>query len=100
MLKYGLSFILTFIGVKMLLPLIVSGLLLLMGEGSTGAFADLLHRFQANDDDIKQMVINISLSVVVLSIAVSIVLSLIFPKTEQAPLSETSDPDPNDGSAL
>lgn len=100
LLKYGLAFILTFIGVKMLLPLIVSGLLLLMGEGSTGAFADLLHRFQANDDDIKQMVINISLSVVVLSIAVSIVLSLIFPKTEQAPLSETSDPDPNDGSAL
>src|SRR5690606_27557958 len=88
LLKYGLAFILTFIGVKMLLPLIVGGLLLLMGEGSTGAFADLLRRYQAHDEEIKQMVINISLSVVVLSIASSIVLSLIFPKTEKAEIDE------------
>ncbi len=84
LLKYGLAFILTFIGMKMLLPLLVTGLLLLMGEGSTGAFADILRRYQAHDEAIKQMVINISLSVVVLAIASSIVLSLIFPKSETA----------------
>lgn len=96
LLKYALAFILTFIGVKMLLPLIVGGLLLLMGEGSTGAFADLLRRYQAHDEAIKQMVINISLSVVVLSIASSIVLSLIFPKAEHAQISEISDPESKD----
>lgn len=84
LLKYGLAFILTFIGVKMLLPLIVSGLLLLIGEGSTGAFVELLRRYQEHDEAVKQMVINVSLGVVVLSIATSIVLSLIFPKSEQA----------------
>lgn len=87
LLKYGLAFILTFIGVKMLLPLLVSGLLLLTGEGSTGAFIDLLRRYQAHDEEIKQLVINISLSVVVLAIASAIVLSLIFPK----PASEVED---------
>jgi tellurite resistance protein TerC len=96
LLKYGLAFILTFIGVKMLLPLIVGGLLLLMGEGSTGAFADLLRRYQAHDEEIKQMVINISLSVVVLSIAASIVLSLIFPKTEKAANDVADEPDSDD----
>ena len=96
LLKYGLAFILTFIGVKMLLPLIVGGLLLLLGEGSAGAFADLLRRYQAHDEEIKQMVINISLSVVVLSIAASIVLSLIFPKTEKAANDEMDEPDPDE----
>ena len=95
-LKYGLAFILTFIGVKMLLPLIVEGLLLLIGEGSTGAFIDVLRRYQAQDEDIKQMVINVSLSVVVLSIASSIVLSLIFPKAERAAGDEANDPDSED----
>jgi len=93
-LKYGLAFILTFIGVKMVLPLIVGGLLLLMGEGSSGAFADLLRRFQAHDEGILQMVINVSLGVVVVSIAASIVLSLIFPRPESEMvglLEETQD---------
>jgi tellurite resistance protein TerC len=96
LLKYGLAFILTFIGLKMLLPLLVGGLLLLMGDGSTGAFADLLRRYQAHDEDIKQMVINVSLSVVVLSIAASIVLSLIFPKSEQAEDKEGNEVDSED----
>jgi tellurite resistance protein TerC len=96
LLKYGLAFILTFIGVKMLLPLLVAGLLLLMGEGSTGAFADLLRRYQAHDEAIKQMVINISLSVVVLSIASAIVLSIIFPKSEKAAVEEAADPESED----
>lgn len=96
LLKYALAFILTFIGLKMLLPLIVGGLLLLMGEGSTGAFADILRRYQAHDDAIKQMVINISLAVVVLSIASSIVLSLIFPKSETEEVSEKNEVDSED----
>jgi tellurite resistance protein TerC len=96
LLKYGLAFILTFIGMKMLLPLIVGGLLLLMGEGSTGAFADLLRRYVAHDDAIKQMVINVSLSVVVLAIASSIVLSLIFPKSEKATAGGGDLPDSDD----
>jgi phage shock protein PspC (stress-responsive transcriptional regulator) len=68
----------------MVLPLVVTGLLLLMGDGSTGAFVGLLHRFQADDEVIRQMLINVSLGVVVLAIAASIVLSLIFPNPEQA----------------
>jgi hypothetical protein len=80
----------------MLLPLIVGGLLLLMGEGSTGAFADLLRRYLAHDDAIKQMVINVSLSVVVLAIASSIVLSLIFPKSENATAGGVDAPDSDD----
>jgi tellurite resistance protein TerC len=95
-LKYGLAFVLTFIGLKMLLPLLVTGLLLLMGEASTGAFADLLHRFQSNDDEIKQLIINVSLGVVVLAIASSIALSLIFPKSEQAEVKNDDELDSED----
>lgn len=94
-LKYGLAFILTFIGVKMLLPLLVTGLLLLFGDSASGAFVDLMRRYAAHDHDVAQMVINISLAVVVLSIASSIVLSLIFPKKEAAEgADETGDDDP------
>lgn len=88
LLKYGLAFILTFIGLKMLLPIFVEGLLLFMGEGSTGAFADLLHKLELHDPGMEQMVINVSLGVVVFAIASSIALSLILPnrkeKTEDA----------------
>jgi tellurite resistance protein TerC len=83
LLKYGLAFVLTFIGVKMLVPLLVEGLLLLIGEGGTGGFADLLRRLQKHDPEMEQMVINVSLSVVVLAIASSIVLSLIFPNRKE-----------------
>jgi tellurite resistance protein TerC len=100
-LKYGLAFILTFIGVKMLLPLLTSGLLLLMGEGGTGAFTDLLRRYHAHDEAVEQMVINVSLGVVVLAIASSIVLSLIFPqKTEHAAGEEKGEPDSEDESGV
>ncbi len=95
-LKYGLAFVLTFIGLKMLLPLLVTGLLLLMGEASTGGFADLLRRFQANDEEIKQLIINVSLGVVVLAIASSIVLSIIFPKTETAEAGDKNMDDSED----
>jgi TerC family integral membrane protein len=76
-LKYGLAFILTFIGVKMLLPLIASGLVLLIGEGGTSNFAVFLTRYQ--NHEFEQAVINISLAVVVIALAVSIILSILIP---------------------
>ncbi len=76
-LKYGLAFILTFIGIKMLLPLAVSVLLIFIGEGGTSGLADLLTRYQ--NHEFEQAMINISLAVVVLALTVSIILSIIMP---------------------
>jgi tellurite resistance protein TerC len=76
-LKIGLAFILSFIGVKMLLPLLAEGLLLATGRGGGSAIGTLAERFL--NQEFKQEVINISLGVVVLAIASSIILSLIFP---------------------
>lgn len=94
-LKYGLAFVLSFIGVKMLLPLLAEGLVLLMGEGGTSAFAVFLQRYQ--NHEFEQEVINVSLAVVVLAIATSIVLSLLFPykkpQTESAESGEHLQPE-------
>ena len=76
-LKYGLAFVLTFIGVKMLLPLLGTGLLTLIGEGGTSGFTVFLERYQ--NHEYEQAVINISLTVVVSAIVLSIILSIIFP---------------------
>lgn len=77
-LSVGLAFILTFIGIKMLLPLAATGLIMIMGESDGSALARFLRRFL--DHEFEQSVINISLGVVVGAIFVSIILSLIFPK--------------------
>ena len=79
-LKIGLAFILTFIGVKMLLPLLAQGLIMVMGASDSG-FANYVQRYL--NHEFEQAVINISLSVVVLAIALSIILSLIFPKAKK-----------------
>ena len=84
-LKYGLAFILTFIGVKMLLPLLAEGLLKLTGAGGTSAFAQFLERY--NQHEYEQLVINISLGVVVGALILSVVASILFPshkKEEEA----------------
>ena len=82
-LKYGLAFVLSFIGVKMLLPLLAEGLLLLTGDSGSSAFADLLHRY--HNHEFEQLLINISLGVVVLALAASVVLSILIPhKGEEA----------------
>jgi tellurite resistance protein TerC len=76
-LKYGLAFILTFIGVKMLLPLVAEAVLWTNVFGAQSATSHFLHDFlekKYNDE-----VITISLSVVVLTLILSIILSLIFP---------------------
>lgn len=77
-LKYGLAFVLTFIGVKMFFPLIAHGLLLAIGENSPTAFAAFLINFE--NGVYKQEVINVSLGVVAGTIALSIILSMIFPR--------------------
>lgn len=89
-LKYGLAFVLTFIGVKMLLPLIAEGLIMVMGTDGS-AFAHFLHRYQ--NHEFEQIVINISLGAVVVSIAVSIILSLIFPSSEHKVVDEDDESD-------
>jgi tellurite resistance protein TerC len=76
-LKYGLAFVLTFIGVKMLLPLLAEGLVKLSGADGTSAFAQFLDRY--NHHEYEQLVINISLGVVVAAIAVSIIVSMLVP---------------------
>lgn len=76
-LKYGLAFILSFIGVKMLLPLFAEGLLKLIGENAGSGTAVLLRGILGHEYE--QVIINISLAVVVLAIATSIILSLVFP---------------------
>lgn len=82
-LKYGLAFVLTFIGVKMLLPLVAEGLLKLGGADSMSAFAQFLERY--NHHEYEQLVINISLGVVVAAIGLSVIASILFPgkKNEQ-----------------
>jgi tellurite resistance protein TerC len=82
-LKYGLAFVLTFIGVKMLLPLLAEGLVKLTGADDTSAFTQFLDRY--NHHEYEQLVINISLGVVVAAIAVSIIASMLIPahKNEQ-----------------
>jgi tellurite resistance protein TerC len=74
-LKYGLAFVLTFIGIKMLLPLAAQGLIMLLGEGNTSATADLVRRYL--NHEFEQAVINISLSTVAGAILLSILLSLL-----------------------
>lgn len=76
-LKYGLAFVLSFIGVKMLLPLAAEGLIMVLGDGNSSAFAQFLQRFAHHEFD--QVVINLSLAIVVGAIFISVILSLIFP---------------------
>lgn len=80
-LKYGLAFVLTFIGVKMLLPLMAELTIMILGEESQSGFAVFLQRYLHHE--FKQEVINISLGVVVSAIALSIILSVIFPSSKK-----------------
>lgn len=86
-LKYGLAFVLSFIGFKMLLPLLGSALLKLIGEGGTSTFAVFLQRY--HNHEFEQAVINLSLGIVLAALIISVVLSLILPhKAEEL---ETDD---------
>ncbi len=77
-LKYGLAFVLTFIGVKMLLPLAAQGSIMVLGSENQGSFADFVRRYI--NHEFKQGEINLSLGIVAVAIASAVVLSLIFPR--------------------
>jgi tellurite resistance protein TerC len=83
-LQYGLAFVLTFIGVKMLLPLAVEILLYFSGPGNGSGLIAFLENFHQGEYD--QALVNISLGVVVAALLISVLLSLIFPvhKEEEA----------------
>ena len=81
LLKIGLAFILSFIGVKMLLPLFAEGAMMIVGRDSQSGFSNFLQRYL--NHEFEQTVINISLSVVIGAIALSIILSLIFPPSKK-----------------
>ena len=85
-LKYGLAFVLSFIGVKMLLPLLAQGLIMVVSGDS--ALNSFLQRYLAHDHDLEQLIINISLGIVIGTIILSIVLSLIFPHQPEASVEE------------
>lgn len=82
-LKYGLAFVLSFIGFKMLLPLAAEGIIMIAGADSHSVFLDFLHRFVKGD--FKQEFVNISLGVVAGTILLSIIVSMIFPPKEETP---------------
>lgn len=86
LLKYGLAFVLSFIGVKMLLPLLAEGLLLWTG-GGTSTFAVFLNRY--NNREFEQLVINISLGIVVLALSASVILSILIPHKKSDQRDET-----------
>jgi TerC family integral membrane protein len=90
-LKYALAVILSFIGIKMLLPLLAQGLILLIGSDSSSAFSGLLRVYldPQQNHQIEQLIINISLGVVVVSIALAVILSILIPPKHTA--SETED---------
>lgn len=76
-LKYGLAFVLSFIGVKMILPLIADGLIMVLGNESGSSLAIFLQRYLHHE--FEQTVINLSLGIVAGAIALSVILSLIYP---------------------
>lgn len=86
-LRIGLAFILTFIGVKMLLPLLAQGLIMILGADGS-AFTTFLESYLRdkelphNQRIYDQIIVNISLGVVVTAITLSVILSLIFPKQQ------------------
>jgi len=85
-LKYGLAFVLSFIGLKMLLPLFADGLIMVFGPDSGSAFVDTLQRFQHHEYE--QAVINLSLGIVAGAIALSVIVSLIFPQEKAEAVEE------------
>lgn len=87
-LKLGLAFVLSFIGFKMVLPILAEGLIMVMGQNSETGFSGFLHHYINHDYD--QWVINLSLGIVIGALILSIVLSLIFPKPEEIEIESES----------
>jgi tellurite resistance protein TerC len=85
-LKYGLAFVLSFIGVKMLLPLLAE--VLMWSNFGSDWFREFVRRFL--EHEFKEEVINISLITVASAILISIVISLIV-KKKPTPLEEDGE---------
>jgi tellurite resistance protein TerC len=79
-LKYGIAFVLSFIGVKMLLPLFAAGLIMLLGTETGSAFSSFLQSYVRQEYD--RAVMDISLAIVVVAIALSAIVSWFFPQKE------------------
>ena len=79
-LKYGIAFVLSFIGVKMLLPLFAAGLIMLIGTETGSAFGSFLQRYL--HQEYERMVIDISLAIVLGAITLSAALSWLLPQSE------------------
>lgn len=79
-LKYGLAFVLSFIGFKMLLPLIAEIAIYGMGKDNHSAVAAFLHNFV--EGKYNQEFINISLGIVAGTILLAIIASMVFPPKE------------------
>jgi len=88
-LKYGLAFVLSFIGVKMLLPLAAQGSIMLLGADNNGGFAQFVRRYL--NHEFEQTVINLSLGIVVGAIIVSVIVSLIIPPHAESALEADSE---------
>lgn len=84
-LKFGLAFVLSFIGVKMLLPLAAHGLMLLMGDDNS-TFSQLVRRYL--NHEFEQEVINISLGTVAVAIVLSVIISIVHPPKSSEPVPE------------
>jgi tellurite resistance protein TerC len=76
-LKYGLAFVLSFIGLKMLLPLFAEGLIIVSERVDYPTLQGLLQRYR--EHEFEQTIINLSLGVVLGTLILSIILSLVFP---------------------
>ncbi len=85
-LKYGLAFVLSFIGFKMLLPLLAEGLIMILGESNQTGFALFLQKYLHHEYE--QIVINFSLGIVIGALALSIILSIILPPKNKEDLEE------------
>ncbi len=75
-LRVGLAFVLTFIGVKMVLPLVGDGAALALNQMGYSAAAETVKHYD-------HIPTTVSLVVVVVALALSIVLSLVFPKDKR-----------------
>jgi len=80
-LKIGLAFILSFIGVKMLLPLVAAGVMKLHQGPADAGFFSLVRRYL--NHEFHQSMVNISLGVVLGALVLSVVASLVWPKKEE-----------------
>lgn len=81
LLKFGLAFILSFIGVKMLLPLAAAGVMKLHDGPADSGFYLLVKRYL--NHEFQQSMVNISLGVVLCALVISVVASLIWPKAAE-----------------